>query len=88
MPDAKWEGKLREIKWSDDSTHDGCHGRYVRQVCVYGEGDLPWLYNSTSVFANKFELSRYPPTLECLELRIRNKALSQSETPLQPSWFF
>ncbi|KAG8571747.1 hypothetical protein GDO81_011767 [Engystomops pustulosus] len=63
-------------------------GRYVRQVCVYGEGDLPWLYNSTSVFANKFELSRYPPTLECLELRIRNKALSQSETPLQPSWFF
>ncbi|XP_069586771.1 N-acetyllactosaminide beta-1,6-N-acetylglucosaminyl-transferase-like [Ranitomeya imitator] len=88
MPDAKWEGNLRAIKWSDDSSHDGCHGRYVRQVCVYGEGDLPWLYNSTRVFANKFELSSYPPTMECLELRIRRKTLSQSKTALQPSWFF
>ncbi|XP_073422885.1 N-acetyllactosaminide beta-1,6-N-acetylglucosaminyl-transferase-like isoform X2 [Dendrobates tinctorius] len=26
MPDAKWEGNLRAIKWSDDSSHDGCHG--------------------------------------------------------------
>ncbi|KAM4028901.1 N-acetyllactosaminide beta-1,6-N-acetylglucosaminyl-transferase-like [Anomaloglossus baeobatrachus] len=88
MPDAKWEGNLRAIKWSDDSSHDGCHGRYVRQVCVYGEGDLPWLYNSTRVFANKFELSSYPPTMECLELRMRRKTLSESETALQPNWFF
>ncbi|XP_044151073.1 N-acetyllactosaminide beta-1,6-N-acetylglucosaminyl-transferase-like [Bufo gargarizans] len=88
MPDAKWEGNLRAVKWSDDSGHDGCHGRYVRQVCVYGTGDLQWLYNSTELFANKVELSSYPPTVECLELKIRHKALSQSETALQPSWFF
>ncbi|XP_073534860.1 N-acetyllactosaminide beta-1,6-N-acetylglucosaminyl-transferase-like isoform X2 [Phyllobates terribilis] len=85
------------LKWSKDTYSPDEHywvtlnripGRYVRQVCVYGEGDLPWLYNSTRVFANKFELSRYPPTVECLELRIRRKTLSQSETALQPSWFF
>ncbi|XP_075684548.1 N-acetyllactosaminide beta-1,6-N-acetylglucosaminyl-transferase-like isoform X1 [Rhinoderma darwinii] len=88
MPDAKWDGNLRAIKWSDDSSHDGCHGHYVRGVCVYGAGDLQWLYNSTSLFANKFELSSHPPTIECLELRIRRKTLAQSETALQPSWLF
>ncbi|KAG9479261.1 hypothetical protein GDO78_012764 [Eleutherodactylus coqui] len=88
MPDAKWEGNLRAIKWSDDRSHDGCHGRYVRQVCVYGAGDLQWLYNSTSLFGNKFEQLTSFPTMECLELRMRRKALSQSETALQSSWFF
>ncbi|XP_068092982.1 N-acetyllactosaminide beta-1,6-N-acetylglucosaminyl-transferase-like [Hyperolius riggenbachi] len=88
MPDAEWEGNLRAIKWSDDSSHDGCHGRYVRQVCVFGAGDLAWLFNSTSLFANKFELTSYPPTLECLELNLRHKALAESETTLQHHWFF
>ncbi|XP_063779204.1 N-acetyllactosaminide beta-1,6-N-acetylglucosaminyl-transferase-like [Pseudophryne corroboree] len=88
MPDAKWEGNLRAIKWSDDSSHDGCHGHYVRDVCVYGTGDLQWLFNSNELFANKFELTSYPPTVECLELRIRNKTLAESETALQPLWLF
>ncbi|XP_053322780.1 N-acetyllactosaminide beta-1,6-N-acetylglucosaminyl-transferase-like [Spea bombifrons] len=86
MPDAKWEGDLRAIKWSDDTTHDGCHGHYVRGVCVYGVGDLPWLLKSESIFANKFELKRYPPTVECLELKLRYRALKQSTTTLQSHW--
>lgn len=88
MPDAKWEGKLRAIKWSDDSAHDGCHGRYVRQVCVYGIGDLEWLFSSTSLFANKFELTSYPPTLECLDVRLRRRALEERETKIQQHWIF
>ncbi|KAM8967367.1 N-acetyllactosaminide beta-1,6-N-acetylglucosaminyl-transferase-like [Pelodytes ibericus] len=86
MPDAEWEGDLRAIKWSDDSTHDGCQGHYVRNVCVYGTGDLKWLLDSRSLFANKFELTRYPPTVECLELNIRLRTLNQSETLLQSHW--
>ncbi|XP_069073159.1 N-acetyllactosaminide beta-1,6-N-acetylglucosaminyl-transferase-like isoform X2 [Pleurodeles waltl] len=87
MPNAGWEGDLRAIKWRQTS-HDGCHGHYVRDVCIYGTGDLNWLSKSKSVFANKFELRTYPPTLECLELWVRQRALSQSETPVRPSWYF
>ncbi|KAM4705018.1 N-acetyllactosaminide beta-1,6-N-acetylglucosaminyl-transferase-like [Rhinophrynus dorsalis] len=88
MPDAKWDGNLRAVKWSDDKTHDGCHGHYVRQVCIYGTGDLDWLFNKESIFANKFQLLRYPPTVECLELRLRQRALNHSETALDPNWVF
>ncbi|XP_002932731.2 N-acetyllactosaminide beta-1,6-N-acetylglucosaminyl-transferase [Xenopus tropicalis] len=88
VPDAKWEGDLRAIKWSDDKTHDGCHGHYVRDVCVYGTGDLQWLLKSPSMFGNKFELASYPPTVECLELRLRKRALDYAEISLQPHWAF
>ncbi|XP_060100347.1 N-acetyllactosaminide beta-1,6-N-acetylglucosaminyl-transferase-like [Heteronotia binoei] len=89
MPDASWEGNLRAIKWSDmTKLHGGCHGHYVRNICIYGTGDLKWLLNSTSLFANKFELRTYPPTMECLELILRERALNQSEVPVEPSWYF
>ncbi|XP_053570714.1 N-acetyllactosaminide beta-1,6-N-acetylglucosaminyl-transferase [Bombina bombina] len=88
MPNASWEGDLRAIKWSDDKTHDGCHGRYVRAVCVYGTGDLGWLFNSTKMFANKVELKSYPPTVECLELRLRQRTLKQSKMEMEPHWVF
>ncbi|XP_054984920.1 N-acetyllactosaminide beta-1,6-N-acetylglucosaminyl-transferase isoform X3 [Sorex araneus] len=89
MPNASWAGNLRAIKWNDmEDQHGGCHGHYVHGICIYGPGDLPWLMNSQSLFANKFELSTYPLTLECLELQLRQRALNQSEVPLQPSWAF
>ncbi|XP_015268276.1 PREDICTED: N-acetyllactosaminide beta-1,6-N-acetylglucosaminyl-transferase isoform X2 [Gekko japonicus] len=89
MPNASWEGDLRAIKWSDmTDLHGGCHGHYVRNICIYGTGDLRWLLNSKSLFANKFELETYPPTVECLELVLRERALNQSEVPVEPSWYF
>ncbi|XP_009929927.2 N-acetyllactosaminide beta-1,6-N-acetylglucosaminyl-transferase [Opisthocomus hoazin] len=89
MPNASWEGDLRAVKWIDmEETHGGCHGHYVRGICVYGTGDLKWLFNSTCMFANKFELKTYPLTVECLELRHRQRTLSQSEVQVEPSWYF
>ncbi|XP_071067068.1 N-acetyllactosaminide beta-1,6-N-acetylglucosaminyl-transferase isoform X5 [Dasypus novemcinctus] len=88
MPNASWTGNLRAIKWMDmEDKHGGCHGYYWRNVCVYGPGDLKWLYTSSSMFANKLELGTYPLTIECLELRIRERALNQSEIPVEPSWY-
>ncbi|XP_036624591.1 N-acetyllactosaminide beta-1,6-N-acetylglucosaminyl-transferase-like isoform X1 [Trichosurus vulpecula] len=88
MPNATWEGNLRAIKWSDmEREHGGCHGHYVRDICIFGNGDLKWLYDSPNMFANKFELKTYPLTLECLELRLRERALNQSETAIQSSWY-
>ncbi|XP_014446515.1 N-acetyllactosaminide beta-1,6-N-acetylglucosaminyl-transferase isoform X2 [Tupaia chinensis] len=89
MPNASWTGNLRAIKWIDmEDKHGGCHGHYVRGICIYGNGDLKWLINSPSLFANKFELNTYPLTVECLELKLRERTLNQSETAIQPSWYF
>ncbi|NWR73175.1 GCNT2 transferase, partial [Centropus unirufus] len=89
MPNALWEGDLKAVKWIDmEASHGGCHGHYVRGICVYGTGDLKWLFNSTCMFANKFELRTYPLTVECLELRHRQRTLSQSEVQVEPSWYF
>uniref|UniRef100_A0A663MP15 Glucosaminyl (N-acetyl) transferase 2 (I blood group) n=1 Tax=Athene cunicularia TaxID=194338 RepID=A0A663MP15_ATHCN len=89
MPNASWEGDLKAVKWIDmEESHGGCHGHYVRGICVYGTGDLKWLFNSTCMFANKFELKTYPLTVECLELRHRQRTLSQSEVQVEPSWYF
>ncbi|XP_006972853.1 N-acetyllactosaminide beta-1,6-N-acetylglucosaminyl-transferase [Peromyscus maniculatus bairdii] len=89
MPNASWTGNLRAVKWNDmEAQHGGCHGHYVHGICIYGNGDLKWLVNSQSLFANKFELNTYPLTVECLELRLRERTLNQSETAIQPSWYF
>ncbi|MBN3298971.1 GCNT2 transferase, partial [Amia calva] len=87
MPTAKWEGNVKAVKWNDQH-HDSCHGHYVRGICVYGPGDLMWLYEQNNMFANKFELKTYPPTVECLELKLRERALNNSEVTPQPSWYF
>lgn len=89
MPNASWEGGLKAVKWIDmEDIHGGCHGHYVRGICVYGTGDLKWLFNSTCMFANKFELRTYPLTVECLELRHRKRTLAQSEVQVEPNWYF
>ncbi|XP_006864155.1 PREDICTED: N-acetyllactosaminide beta-1,6-N-acetylglucosaminyl-transferase, isoform C [Chrysochloris asiatica] len=89
MPNASWIGNLRAVKWIDmEDKHGGCHGHYIHGICIYGNGDLKWLINSPSLFANKFELNTYPLTVECLELRLRERTLNQSETTIQPSWYF
>ncbi|KAG8442397.1 hypothetical protein GDO86_011259 [Hymenochirus boettgeri] len=87
MPDAAWEGGLRAVKWRDMENHGGCHGHYVHDICIYGTGDLPWLLNSRSIFANKFELKSYPPTMECLEMKIRERTLNQSDTLVRSDWY-
>ncbi|XP_017717588.1 PREDICTED: N-acetyllactosaminide beta-1,6-N-acetylglucosaminyl-transferase-like [Rhinopithecus bieti] len=59
-------------------------GHYRRDSCIYGPEDLKWLYESSSMFANKLELETYPLTVECLELRIREQTLTQGEVPVEP----
>ncbi|XP_069880692.1 N-acetyllactosaminide beta-1,6-N-acetylglucosaminyl-transferase isoform X4 [Dipodomys merriami] len=85
------------LSWSKDTYSPDEHfwvtlnripGHYVHGICIYGNGDLKWLINSQSLFANKFELNTYPLTVECLELRLRERTLNQSETAIQPSWYF
>ncbi|GCB62645.1 N-acetyllactosaminide beta-1,6-N-acetylglucosaminyl-transferase-like [Scyliorhinus torazame] len=87
-PNAEWEGNIRSIKWLDQAqvTHNGCKGHYVRNICVYGLGDLEWLAQRDSLFANKFEVNSHPLVAQCMERWLRPRTLSQSEVPIQQEW--
>uniref|UniRef100_A0A3P9J8A6 Glucosaminyl (N-acetyl) transferase family member 7 n=1 Tax=Oryzias latipes TaxID=8090 RepID=A0A3P9J8A6_ORYLA len=87
--DGSWEGNVRAKKWSDQegTAHQGCKGHYVRDICVYGMGDIEWIINNNNMFANKFESNAYPEALDCLEQWHRSKVLNQANIPVQPSYF-
>ncbi|KAF7208149.1 beta-1,3-galactosyl-O-glycosyl-glycoprotein beta-1,6-N-acetylglucosaminyltransferase 7 [Nothobranchius furzeri] len=86
--DGGWEGAIRAIKWGDQegTKHDGCRGHYVRNICIFGLKDLPWIINRNDMFANKFESNSYPEALDCLEQWHRNKVLKQATVPIEASW--
>ncbi|XP_068120580.1 beta-1,3-galactosyl-O-glycosyl-glycoprotein beta-1,6-N-acetylglucosaminyltransferase 7-like [Hyperolius riggenbachi] len=89
-PDAGWEGNIRAVKWRDQegASHSGCHGHYVRDICVFGLGDLQWLMDSPHLFANKFDPHRYPVVTDCLERQYRLRVLKEAEVPLESHWYF
>ncbi|XP_027622131.1 beta-1,3-galactosyl-O-glycosyl-glycoprotein beta-1,6-N-acetylglucosaminyltransferase 7 [Tupaia chinensis] len=89
-PNAGWEGNLRAIKWrhEEGKVHDGCKGHYVQDACVFGPGDLPWIIQSPSLFASKFEPSAEPLVVLCLERWHRLRVLGQAEVPTEPHWHF
>ncbi|XP_061582765.1 beta-1,3-galactosyl-O-glycosyl-glycoprotein beta-1,6-N-acetylglucosaminyltransferase 7 isoform X3 [Cololabis saira] len=86
--DGGWKGDIRAIKWRDQEgmTHAGCKGHYVRDICIYGMEDLPWIFDRNSIFANKFESKTSPEALDCLEQWHRSKVLNQTTVPIEPSW--
>ncbi|KAG8447102.1 hypothetical protein GDO86_014526 [Hymenochirus boettgeri] len=89
-PKAGWEGNIRVVKWKDQEgdTHPGCYGHYVRDICVYGLGDLHWLANTPHLFANKFDPEQYPLVTDCLERYHRLKVLNGSDVQSEPHWYF
>ncbi|XP_001914902.1 beta-1,3-galactosyl-O-glycosyl-glycoprotein beta-1,6-N-acetylglucosaminyltransferase 7 isoform X1 [Equus przewalskii] len=89
-PNAGWEGNIRAIKWRSEegNVHDGCKGHYAQESCVYGPGDLPWIIQSPSLFANKVDPSTDPLVVTCLERWHRLKVLQQAEVPVEAHWHF
>ncbi|MGH0172079.1 UNVERIFIED_CONTAM: hypothetical protein FKN15_062692 [Acipenser sinensis] len=87
-PEAGWEGNIRSIKWRDQEkkAHDGCKGHYIRDICVYGPGDLKWVIEQDNMFANKFELETYPLAVVCMERWHRLKVLEQANVTIKPAW--
>ncbi|CDQ75814.1 unnamed protein product [Oncorhynchus mykiss] len=49
--------KTRLVKWSylEGPLYPTCTGKHVRSVCIYGAGELYWLMNYGSWFANKVD---------------------------------
>ncbi|KAM4602927.1 beta-1,3-galactosyl-O-glycosyl-glycoprotein beta-1,6-N-acetylglucosaminyltransferase-like [Polymixia lowei] len=71
----------RLVKWNDQEGSDDslaayppCHGSHVREICVYGAGDLEWMIKQHHLFANKFDIDIDPIAILCLERYLRHKA--------------
>ncbi|XP_061162248.1 beta-1,3-galactosyl-O-glycosyl-glycoprotein beta-1,6-N-acetylglucosaminyltransferase-like [Saccostrea echinata] len=74
----------RAINWEDDKPK--CHGKYVRSVCVFGIGDLPWLASRPQLIANKFDYHFDHLVLDCLEDLLRNRTNDPSVHRLD--WYY
>ena len=60
---------IRHKKWyiGNSGYLRACHGKYVRDVCVLGLGDISKAVRSISMFANKFFYSFEPLGYDCLD---------------------
>ena len=68
------EAILRLVLWIGKSE---CHGHFVREVCVFGVADLPWILSNHHLFANKFDVESDSVTVFCLEEYLWVKRLAE-----------
>ncbi|XP_026176704.1 beta-1,3-galactosyl-O-glycosyl-glycoprotein beta-1,6-N-acetylglucosaminyltransferase [Mastacembelus armatus] len=84
MTDVNAISRLVKWRWHEGSqgsleaVYPECQGIHVREICVYGAGDLPWMIQQHHLFANKFDIDTDPIPVYCLEEYLRQKALAQS----------
>ncbi|KAM9340570.1 beta-1,3-galactosyl-O-glycosyl-glycoprotein beta-1,6-N-acetylglucosaminyltransferase-like [Symphorus nematophorus] len=73
---VKWEGH-EGPEGSLETVYPECQGKHVRELCVYGSGDLQWMLEYHHLFANKFDIDTDPVAIYCLEKYLRQKALAE-----------
>jgi len=69
-PDSKISN-TRAKHWLTNS--DTCSGKWLREVCNVGWGDLPWIVASPEMFINKIRLEESPLAFRCLEQWYRDR---------------
>ncbi|XP_067660711.1 beta-1,3-galactosyl-O-glycosyl-glycoprotein beta-1,6-N-acetylglucosaminyltransferase-like [Haliotis asinina] len=57
-----------------------CHGKRVREICIFGVGDLPLLTTRRELFANKFYINYQSQTLDCLEEWLSERTREEQES--------
>jgi hypothetical protein len=73
--DASTKGfTARVSKWYSPNG-ESCRGRWVREICIFGVGDLPWLYRRPELFVNKFYADFEPLAYDCMEELIYNRTV-------------
>ncbi|ELU03105.1 hypothetical protein CAPTEDRAFT_101771 [Capitella teleta] len=74
-----WQSAVKIIKWKffSPEKYPACAGYYQREICVYGVGDLNWLFLQGNFFANKFDLDYDHVTVRCLEQMLKGKVVEQ-----------
>ena len=53
----------------------------MREICIFGVGDLPWLYQRPELFVNKFYADEHEPlAYDCMEELVYNRTVMQVHT--------
>ncbi|XP_029909404.1 beta-1,3-galactosyl-O-glycosyl-glycoprotein beta-1,6-N-acetylglucosaminyltransferase 3 [Myripristis murdjan] len=71
---VKWSYLTGDVK--KGAPYPPCSGTYRRAVCVYGAGDLHWLFQQHHLIANKFDPEIDDIALRCIEAFLRFKAVN------------
>jgi hypothetical protein len=53
--------------WKTRPDHFECKGKWIREICIFGIGDLPLLAQRPEMFANKFNSDFHPLAYDCME---------------------
>ncbi|KAL4219084.1 hypothetical protein ACF0H5_021667 [Mactra antiquata] len=66
-----------------------CNGKYVRNICILGAGDLRRMKDDISLFVNKLHLEYQPLTYRCLEEMIFNRTRDQykNQLPIDTTYY-
>ena len=56
-----------------------CSGKYSRNICIFGAGDLVRLGSAKQLFANKFHVDFQPAAYDCIEEWIFNRTRDDLE---------
>lgn len=54
-----------------------CFGKRVRNICIFGVGDLPSLTSRKELFANKLYADYEPLTFSCMEEWLMNMTVAE-----------
>ncbi|XP_050399011.2 beta-1,3-galactosyl-O-glycosyl-glycoprotein beta-1,6-N-acetylglucosaminyltransferase isoform X2 [Patella vulgata] len=63
--------------WGTNYFNWPCQGKRVRELCVFGVGDLPLLTTRQELFVNKLDIEYDPYAIDCLEEWMNNKESQQ-----------
>jgi hypothetical protein len=80
-----WLSLALQAKGSWD--HWDCQGKWVRTICIFGVGDLPWLQQRPELFANKFHATFEWLAYDCMEQYIFNKSIAGEAIPFDSSYY-
>ncbi|KAG7256410.1 hypothetical protein CRUP_021420 [Coryphaenoides rupestris] len=72
------ETMARLVMWRGEQSSK-CHGHFVRGVCVFSVGDLPWIVQHHHLFANKFDVDADSVAVHCLEEYLKGKRLLEAQ---------
>ena len=80
-----WLPIANQVNWSWKPWN--CRGKWVREICIFGIGDMPWLYDRPELFANKFHQDFEYVTYDCMEQLIFNRTVEDSIHNFNPTYY-
>lgn len=88
------EGKSYTVRYSLWYSYDAplqweCQGKWIREICIFGVGDLQLLYHRPELFLNKFHADFEWLAYDCMEELVHNRTMAALEgtVTFDPSYY-